>query len=625
MKKLALGGLLACALLASCNQQKNADGTAATETGAADVKDLATLFTNYWEEQTKLFPLSATAQGDNRYNDQLPNDQTKAFRDGLQEFYQRYLTQLGKFDRATLSENDKISYDIFQYDLQTRLDGLKLGIVVGGDYPNTWMIPFSQFGGLPISLGQFGSGSGAQPFKTAKDYDNWLGRVHSFPAWADSAISNFRQGMKAGVVLPRALVQKMIPQMRDLVVTDASQSLFYGPVKAFPKDISAADQQRLTTAYQQAILTDLAPTYKKLADFLETEYLPKSRPSTGISALPNGAAQYAFLAKYWTTTDKTPEQIYQTGLAEVKRIRTEMERVKTQVGFKGDLPAFFAYLKTDKKFMPYKTPAEVLGAFRSIQAKIDPNLKKMFGRTPKTGFEIRQTEAFRAASASAEYNQGTPDGSRPGIFYIPILDATTFNTTSGMESLFLHEAIPGHHYQVSLQQENESLPKFRRFAWYGAMGEGWALYTESLGKELGLYTDPYQYMGALGDEIHRAIRLVVDVGMHTKNMTREQAIKYMMDNEAIGEQGATAEIERYMAIPGQALSYKIGQLKIRELRDKYHTQLAAGASGKLREKYPRQNSEHFSLSAFHDELLKDGVMPLSVLERKMDDWATDQK
>ncbi|UOQ71906.1 DUF885 domain-containing protein [Hymenobacter cellulosilyticus] len=625
MKKLALGGLLACALLASCNQQKTGDQNGTTTGADANVKDLKTLFENYWEEQAKLFPMSATAQGDNRYNDQLPNDQTKAFRDGLGTFYQRYLTQLGKFNRDELSANDRVSYDLFQYDLQMRLDGLKQGILVGSDYPGSWMIPFSQFGGLPISLGQYGAGTGIQPFKTVKDYDNWLGRAHGFPVWADSAISNFRQGMKAGVVLPRALVEKMIPQMRNLVVTDAAKSLFYGPVDAFPKDFSVADRKRISSAYQEAILTELSPTYKKLADFLENEYLPKARATTGISGLPDGAAKYRYLVKYWTTTDKTPEEIYQTGLAEVKRIRSEMERVKTQVGFKGDLPAFFQYMKTDKQFMPYKTPEDVLGAFRGIQSRITPNLKKMFGRTPKTGFEIHQTEAFRAASASAEYNQGTPDGSRPGIFYVPILDATTFNTTSGMESLFLHEAIPGHHYQISLQQENQDLPKFRRFAWYGAMGEGWALYTESLGKELGLYTDPYQYMGALGDEIHRAIRLVVDVGMHTKNMTREQAIKYMMDNEAINEQGATAEIERYMAIPGQALSYKIGQLKIRELREKYTKQLAAGASGKLREKYPHQNGEHFSLSAFHDELLKDGVMPLQVLERKMDDWATDQK
>jgi uncharacterized protein (DUF885 family) len=257
--------------------------------------------------------------------------------------------------------------------------------------------------------------------------------------------------------------------------------------------------------------------------------------------------------------------------------------------------------------MPFKTPQDVLSAFDGIHKKMEPQLRSMFGRVPKTPFEVRQTEAFRAASASAEYNQGSPDGSRPGIFYVPILDATKFNITSGMESLFLHEAIPGHHYQVSLQQENDDLPKFRRFAWYGAYGEGWALYTESLGKELGLYTDPYQYMGALGDEMHRAIRLVVDVAIHTKGMTREQAIKYMMDNEAISEEGAVAEIERYMAIPGQALSYKIGALKIRELRSKYEKQI-----------------KNFKVSDFHDEFLKDGVMPLDVAEGKMDRWAIEK-
>jgi uncharacterized protein (DUF885 family) len=239
---------------------------------------------------------------------------------------------------------------------------------------------------------------------------------------------------------------------------------------------------------------------------------------------------------------------------------------------------------------------------------MEPNLKKMFGRTPSIPFEIRQTEAFRAASASAEYNPGTPDGSRPGIFYVPIVDAKKFNITSGMESLFLHEAIPGHHYQISLQMENKELPKFRQFAWYGAFGEGWALYCESLGKELGLYRDPYQYMGALGDEIHRAIRLVVDVGMHLKGMTREEAVRYMMENEALDEQGVTAEIERYMAIPAQALSYKIGALKIRELRNKYTKQLG----------------DKFNLSDFHDEFLKDGVMPLEIAERKMDAWAASK-
>ncbi|SET01216.1 DUF885 domain-containing protein [Hymenobacter actinosclerus] len=617
MKNLILPALLAAALLSGCDQQqKAADESAAyTAPNLKNVKDINKLFDYYWEENSRLFPLEATTQGDNRFNDQLPNDGTRAFREQLRAFYQKYLDGLHQFKREKLSVNDKTSYDMLEYDLQNKLEGLKL---------NTWMMPFQQFWGLPLSMGQYGSGEGVQPFKTAQDYDNWLGRVHGFTAWTDTAIANFRQGMAAGVVLPRALVLKMIPQMRAMETKDPTQSLFYGPIKKLPANLPAADKQRLTAAYQTAILTELVPAYKKLGDFLETEYLPKARASTGISAIPGGPEMYRYLVKTWTTTDKTPEEIYQTGLAEVARIRGEMEKVKQQVGFKGDLKAFFASLKTDPKLMPYKTPEEVLDGFRAIQAKMEPNLKTMFGRVPKTPFEIRQTEDFRAASASAEYNQGSPDGSRPGVFYLPILDATKFNITSGMESLFLHEAIPGHHYQISLQQENTELPRFRRFAWYGAMGEGWALYAESLGKELGLYTDPYQYMGSLGDEMHRAVRLVVDVGMHTKNLTREQAIRYMMANEAISEDGATAEIERYMAIPGQALSYKIGALKIRELRQKYEQQLGGNAH-RLREEYAGQNRAHFSLSDFHDELLRDGVMPLAVLERKMDTWAANEK
>ena len=593
---------IAAATLGLANCQSGTTSDKATAGASAGNKDLNGLFGQYWEKQSHLDPMAATGQGDNRFNDQLPNDQTQAYRDTLRTFYQNYLTRLGKYDRSTLDDNDKISYDIFQYEMQQRLAGLKL---------NTWMLPFQQFWGLPITLGQYGAGTGNQPFKTVQDYDNWLGRVHGFTLWADSAIGNFRRGMKAGVVLPKALVVKMIPQMRgkDIVVTDPTKSLFYGPIAALPKSFSEADKKRITEAYKKAILTELVPTYQKLGTFLATEYLPKSRSTSGIAAVPGGPAMYTYDVAYWTTTSRTPAEIYQTGLAEVARIKGEMEKVKAQVGFKGDLPAFFTYLKTDKKFMPYKSPTEVLDAFRKIQATIDPNLKKMFGRTPKTSFEIRQTEAFRAASASAEYNQGSPDGTRPGIFYVPIVDATKFNTTSGMESLFLHEAIPGHHYQISLQQENKDLPKFRQFAWYGAMGEGWALYSESLGKELGLYTDPYQYIGALGDEMHRAVRLVVDTGLHARNMTREEAIKYMIDNEPISEDGATAEIERYMAIPGQALSYKTGALKIRELRTRYEKELGS----------------KFKLSDFHDELLKDGVMPLAVLEKKMDAWAAKQK
>jgi uncharacterized protein (DUF885 family) len=575
-----------------------------------DNRRLARLLNDYYEDRMKLFPLEATQNGDNRYNDKLPADFTESYRIQLQDFYSSYLNRLETLNRDRMNDNDKISYDIFKREMQISKEGLELHFIESPVFmPNLDYIPFNQFEGMPLTLGQLGSGAGFQPFKTIEDYEKWINRATAFSIWADSAIIYFRKGIAAHYVLPKSLVEKMIPELQAMVTTDPTKSLFYGPVAQMPPTFDSADRKRITEAYIRLINEQIVPSYKKLADFLSTEYLPNARSSSGIDSLPNGDQLYKYLIRYWTTTDKTPDEIYNTGLAEVKRIREEMERVKNQTGFSGDLNAFFQYMKTDKKFMPYKKPEEVLDAFRAIQKKIDPNLKKMFGVVPKTPFEIRQTEAFRAASASAEYSQGSPDGSRPGIFYIPILDASQFNTTSGMESLFLHEAIPGHHYQMSLQQEDTLLPKFRRFAWYGAFGEGWALYCESLGKELGLYTDPYQYCGALGDDIHRAIRLVVDVGMHQKGMTREQAIEYMMQNEAISEQGATAEIERYMACPAQALSYKIGALKIRELRTRYEEEL----------------DEDFSLAAFHDELLKDGCMPLDIVERKMDKWEQSQK
>ncbi|MFL5742657.1 MAG: DUF885 domain-containing protein [Flavisolibacter sp.] len=582
----------------SCNNKNNVE--------RKDNEDLGRLFDNYYNERMQLLPLESTQNGDSTNNDKLYADFTDSYRQRLADFFQRNLSLIQKFNRSSLSENDQISYDIFKREMEISLQGLSLGIFGNTVlYPDSRYMPFNQFEGVPISLGQLGSGAGSQPFKTVRDYDNWLKRASSFGPWCDSAIVYFRKGIAANTVLPAALVKKMIPEMQAMQVSDVKKSIFYGPIQNMPAGFSKDDRQRLTTDFEQLIRDQIIPSYKKLTDFLQNEYLPKARSTTGLGALPNGDAYYRFLIRYWTTTEKTPEEIYQTGLSEVKRIRTIMDSVKNAVGFKGTLNEFFEFMKTDKRFMPYKTPEDVLNGFRSIQSRIEPHLKKMFSHVPKSPFEIRQTEAFRAASASAEYVPGSADGKRPGIFYVPILDAKTFNVTSGFESLFLHEAIPGHHYQISLQQENEKLPKFRRFAWYGAFGEGWALYCESLGKELGLYTDPYQYMGALGDEIHRAIRLVVDVGMHTKGMSREQAIKYMMDNEAIPEDGATAEIERYMAIPAQALSYKIGALQIREWRNEFQQQLGT----------------KFSLAAFHDELLKDGCMPLEVAGNKMQQWA----
>jgi uncharacterized protein (DUF885 family) len=576
---------------------KDAPGSVAKENN----KEFAGFLNDYFDGRMRLSPLEATQYGYARYNGLLPADFTDNYRDSLKNFYVRFRDGLKKWDRSKLSAGDGISYDILQWETGTRIEAFK--------YPY-YYFPFNQFYAVPLTMGQLGSGDGFQPFNSVEDHENWLSRARAFGPWADSAIVYFKKGMDANLVLPKALVVKMIPQMEALVTEQPEKSLFYAPVTRLGKITSdTATIARIKNEYVQVIKESIVPAYKKLAVFLKTDYLPKARASSGISALPGGAEWYAYLVRDQTTTGKSPEEIYQTGLREVARIRGIMDSVRQAVGFKGDLTAFFEYMKTDKRFMPYKSPKEVLDAFERIHQTMQPQLATMFHHVPNTRFEIRQTEAFRAASASAEYNQGSPDGKRPGIFYVPILDATTFNTTSGMESLFLHEAIPGHHYQISLQQEDSLLPAFRRFGGNNAYVEGWALYCESLGRELGLYTDPYQYMGALGDEIHRAIRLVVDVAIHSKGMTREEAIKYMMDNEAISRDGATAEIERYMAIPGQALGYKIGALKIRELRTKYETEL----------------KDKFHLADFHDEVLKDGAMPLEVLEKKMDAWAAGVK
>jgi len=560
--------------------------------------DLDSIAANYYEEYLKLYPLEATSQGDERYNDLLPNNLSQDFIKKEIAFYNSVQNQLKSIDYNSLDNDRKVVFDVLEYTLIDKQERYAY-------HPE--YIPFTQFDGLPLTFPMLGSGSGIQPFKTEKDYDNWLKRVDEFPIWMDSAIENFRLGIKNNVVLPKSLVLKMIPQMKadEITTFEIDKNIFYGPIKNLPKDFKPVIANKYTKLYQDAIKNKLIPAYLKMANFLEKEYLPKARTTDGYGALPNGNNIYAYYVKSWTTTNKTPEEIHKTGLSEVERLRNDMEKVKAQVGFKGSLEEFLNYVKTDPKAMPYKTSAEVLAGFQSILDKITPKLKTMFNVTPKTPFEIRQTEKYREASASAEYIQGSADGKRPGIFYIPIPDPAKFNVTSGMESLFLHEAIPGHHYQVSLQQENTKLPKFMRFGWIGAYGEGWALYCESLGSEFGLYTDPYQKMGSLSDEMLRAVRLVIDTGIHTGQMSREEAIKYFLSNVAYDEAGATAEVERYMALPGQALSYKTGAMKIRELRNKYQ----------------KEQGKKFNLASFHDEVLSQGCLPLEVLERKMELWA----
>src|SRR5205823_5567449 len=376
-------------------------------------KELVDFFKNYSEESLKLFPFNATSIGDARYNDLLFADFTNSYRATLKEFYLHYLNGIAKFDRAVLNKNDQISYDIFTRDMQLGLEGLT--------YKDN-LTPFNQFTGMPLTIGQFGSGTVIQPFKTVKDYENWLQRAGRFPMWADSAIIYFKKGIAEGVVLPKALVVKMIPQMEAFVATDPTKSVFYGPVSSMPADFGNSDKERLTNAYAKMISEKLVPTYQKLAGFLKNEYLPASRETSGVGSLPGGDKFYNYRIRLLTTTNQTPEQLFNTGLSEVKRIRIQMEQIKNKVGFTGELKTFFDYMRTDPKFKPYKTADEVLDAYRAVDKRVEPFMPKYFTRFPKTPFEIRQTEAFRAATSAAQYFAGTADGSRPGIFYVPIVD-----------------------------------------------------------------------------------------------------------------------------------------------------------------------------------------------------------
>ena len=557
-------------------------------------QDFSAITDAYFDDKNALSPLDATQNGQTEYNDKFVFEMTESYRKKQAAFFDKFENELTTVDTTALSAEEKNSYDIIKWELAVGKDLLKY---------DTNLMPIHQFWGTHLTMGQYAGGTSAQPFKTEKDYKNFLKRMDSYSVWIDSAMIYMKKGIKKGMVLPKSLTVKMIPQFESMVTPKVEDNLFYSTIKLFPKDFTEAQKNTLTKEYTAVITEKLEPQFKKMTEFLKNEYLPASRTTSGIGSLPNGADLYKAYVKQWTTTSKTPEEIHELGLKEVARIKAEMEKVKEQVGFKGTINEFFEHVKTKPELMSFKKPEEVITNFEKIYQKIKPNVNKLFSLQPKCSFEIKRTEAFREATASAEYNQGSADGTRPGVFYVPIPDVKTYNCY-GDEDLFLHEAIPGHHFQISLQQENQQLPDFRKFAWFGAYGEGWALYTESLGKELGLYTDPYQYFGMLGNEMHRAVRLVVDTGMHSKGWTREQAIKYSLENEAEGEAGIIAEIERYMAIPGQALSYKMGQLKISELRKK--------AQDKLKDK--------FDIKVFHQKVLESGVLPLALLEKKINNW-----
>ncbi|HBN52739.1 MAG TPA: DUF885 domain-containing protein [Stenotrophomonas sp.] len=591
---------LATALSACSPSSQPAGGDAASQAPQADkAAQLNQLYADYWEGVLKLNPLQATFQGDNRYNDQLPDFGSAQFRQQSHDFTTEWLGKVEKLGDAGLSGQDLLSYRIFVEEQKQSLEGEK--------FPG-WMMPVNQMGSTVSYAVMLGSGQVAQPFKTVKDYDNWLARAGRIPVLLETEIANMREGIKAGVVQPRVLMEKVVPQFDEILAASKPEdSQFWGPVTAMPADFAQADKDRLTAAYRSLIAEQLLPAIRKQRDFIANEYLPATRDTVGLDALPDGKAWYAFNAKESTTTAQTPEQIHEIGLKEVERIHGEIRTVMEQVGFKGSLQDFFKFMQHDKQF-EFKSEPALLEHYRGLEAKINANVPKLFSLTPKAGFEIRPIEAFRAKSAAGgEYMQPSEDGSRPGIFYVNTYDLPTRKTWDA-EDLFLHEAIPGHHFQLALQQELKGVPAFRRFGGETAFIEGWGLYAESLGKDLGVYTDPYSYFGRLQGELWRAVRLVVDTGLHSKGWSRQQVLDYMFANSSVSEPDAIAEAERYIAWPGQALAYKTGELKIQELRKRAQEKLGA----------------RFDIRQFHAEVLKDGSVPLDVLEEKVDGWIAAQ-
>lgn len=580
--------LLFLALLFACGNDNTTSST--DETVGADFDKL---LVDYNAERLALNPMEATFIGDNQYNDKLENTLTQDFKKRMGAFYANYETALEKVDRSKLDATQKVSYDVLAWECDLSQEALGF---------REELLPLDQFSGFHLMIGQLASGQSAQPFNTIQDYNNWLSRVEVFSQMLDTAIVNMKQGVEAGYVLPSSLIEKLQPQLDDMTLEPLEEHLFFGPAVSIPETFSDVDRQSITAEYEDMV-DGITSKFRDVAVYVHDEYRKEGRVSSGIDAVPQGAEYYNHLIKRYTTTTMTADEIHQLGLSEVTRLRSEMEKVKAEVGFTGSLQEFFDEVRTKPELMPFDKPEQVIANFEAIHEKMKPQLAKLFDQTPKTAFEVRRTEAFREKSASAEYNPGSQDGTRPGVFYVPIPDVTSYNIFSD-EDLFLHEAIPGHHYQVSLTQENEALPNFRRSLWYSAYGEGWALYTESLGKELGLYDDPYQYFGMLSAEMHRAIRLVVDTGIHSKGWSREKAIQYSLDNEAESEASIIAEIERYMAIPAQALSYKIGQLKIRELRAKAEKDLG----------------DKFDIKEFHNLVLSPGCVPLAVLETMVEEW-----
>jgi len=564
---------------------------------------LLKLFHDSDEASLQRNPINALYRGDLRYADRLGDYISDAYFAAERAAGESDLRAVAAIDKTMLSPVNRIAYDVFKWQTEINLKALTPEMLA-----LTVVRPIDHFYGFQVFYPDLASGEGAAPFKTVADYENNLKRHDDYVRYLDAAIGRFRQGMKTGVVQPKLIVRNMIEQFDLQIAQGVEGSTFYGPIRKFPEGISPADQARLKTAYAAMIRDKIIPADKRMRDFLANEYLPAAREGVGLSHMKGGDRLYAYLIEQNTTLPLSAEEVHKLGLSEVARIRGEMEKVKTQTGFKGSLREFFDYVRDAKQFQ-YASKEEMRQAFLAIGKTVDQHVRSQFSLIPKAPLEIRPVPEYREKTdAGGSYQQGTPDGTRPGVFYYNAYDLPS-RSKVGNETLYLHEAVPGHHFQISLAQENEGLPSFMRFGGNTAFVEGWALYAETLWKEMGVESDPYQRFGGLNDEMLRAMRLVVDTGLHAKGWTREQAIQYFLDNSSQSANDARTEVERYIAIPGQALAYKIGALTI--LRMKAKAQAALGRK--------------FDVRAFHAQVLDTGALPMGVLEAKIEKWIAEQK
>lgn len=596
-------GLFACSNSIEQQQSPNAASTTNTqiEKSSEESKKLAQIFDNFFQDSIKMSPIFGTYVGhyesNNKFNDPISPESIAA----QLAFQESYLQQIQQIDASQLVGQDLLSYQIFLRDRTLAIKGFDF---------KSQLIPLNQMYGIHNSFASMGSGTNSQPFNTPQDYQNFIERSQGFVLYIDSVIEAMREGITEGVVLPEAIIKKIVPQLSVHIVNDTKDSVFYGPVAMLDNndEISATQKQKIRSDYNDLILNTLVPTYAKFKQFIVEQYLPHARTTVGLSELPNGAAWYEYKIEQNTTLQLTAKEIHEFGKQEVARILNEMNTVKDDVGFDGDLKAFFKYLQDDEQFY-WNNEADVIKAYTDVKNDINARLPALFEVLPKADYEVRPVEAFRAASsAGASYQGPAPDGSRPGIFYI-----NTHNLKAQpkfiLETLSIHEASPGHHFQISIQQELKDLPMFRKFGGYTVFSEGWALYAESLGKEMNMFTDPYQWYGRLSDEQLRAMRLVVDTGLHAFGWTREQAIQYMVDNSSLALSDITSEVERYISIPGQALAYKTGQRAIRAMRTNAEQQLG----------------DKFDVRKFHTQILTDGALPMPILENKINAWVETQR